>query len=324
MSRSVKNVNNKSVGGKFYIGVDVGGMSIKIGVFNEKKKLLDKFSINTVIRQNNNEKLFLNDIFEEIEKYCDNNKFGLKKNKIKGIGFAMPGPVVNNQLIHAVNINWSKKYDIVKATKKRFGQNVKVVVFNDGNAATLGENSYTLKNKYKSMCLITLGTAVGTGIIINGELIEGKSGIAGELSHIRIDYSEGAKRCACGNVGCIETLAGTKGLKNIYKSLLGNVKWDDSIDAKTIIDRAKAKDKIAAKAVDMSFDGISSLIAMLMHVFEPEVVIIGGGMSNAGIFIIDLIERHLKEKVFMTKKLPKIVLAKLKNDAGIYGVVERL
>lgn len=312
--------NNK----KFYIGVDVGGMSIKIGIFNEKKKLLDKFSINTVIRQINNEKLFLNDIFEEIEKYCNNNKLGLKKNKIKGIGFAMPGPVVNNQLIHAVNINWNKKYDIVRATKKRFGQNVKVVVFNDGNAATLGENSYTLKNKYKSMCLITLGTAVGTGIIINGELIEGKSGIAGELSHIRIDYSTDAKRCACGNVGCIETLAGTKGLKNIYKSLLGKVKWDDSIDAKTIIDRAKAKDKIAIKAVETSFDGISSLIAILMHVFEPEVVVIGGGMSNAGKFIIDLIERHLKEKIYMTKKLPKIVLAKLKNDAGIYGAIERL
>ena len=319
-----KNIKKNSNSYKFYIGVDVGGMSIKIGVFNEKKKLLDKFSINTVIRQTNNEKLFLNYIFEEIEKYCDNNKLGLKKNKIKGIGFAMPGPVVNNQLIHAVNINWNKKYDIVKATKKRFGQNVKVVVFNDGNAATLGENSYTLKNKYKSVCLITLGTAVGTGIIINGELIEGKSGIAGELSHIRIDYSADAKRCACGNVGCIETLAGTKGLKNIYKRLLGNVKWDDTIDAKTIIDRAKAKDKIAAKAVDMSFDCISSLIAVLMHVFEPEVVMIGGGMSNAGKFIIDLIERHLKEKVFMTKKLPKIVLAKLKNDAGIYGVVERL
>ena len=225
MSRSVKNVNKKSVGAKFYIGVDVGGMSIKIGVFNEKKKLLDKFSINTVIRQTNNEKLFLNDIFEEIEKYCDNNKLGLKKNKIKGIGFAMPGPVVNNQLIHAVNINWNKKYDIVKATKKRFGQNVKVVVFNDGNAATLGENSYTLKNKYKSVCLITLGTAVGTGIIINGELIEGKSGIAGELSHIRIDYSADAKRCACGNVGCIETLAGTKGLKNIYKRLESQMRY---------------------------------------------------------------------------------------------------
>lgn len=312
--------NNK----KFYIGVDVGGTSIKIGIFDSNKKLLDKFSMDTVIRKTNNEKLFLNDIFDVLESYCQGNKLKLTKNKIAGIGFAMPGPVVNNQLIHAVNINWNKKCDIVKATKKRFGQSVKVVVLNDGNAATLGENSYTLKNKYKSMCLITLGTAVGTGIIIDGKLIEGKTGIAGELSHIRLDYSKDAMPCACGNRGCIETMAGTKGLKNIYARLLGKEKLADTVNAKMIIDKAKAKDKIASEAIDMSFDCISSLIVILMHVCEPEVVLIGGGMSNAGKFIIDLIEKHLKEKVFMTKTLPKIMLAKLKNDAGMYGVVSRL
>ena len=309
---------------EYYIGVDVGGTSIKIGIFDKNKKLLDKFSMDTVIRKTNNEKLFLNDIFDVIESYCDGNKLKLTKNKITGIGFAMPGPVVDNQLIHAVNINWKKKYDIVKATKKRFGQKVEVVVLNDGNAATLGENSYTLKNKYKCVCLITLGTAVGTGIIIDGKLIEGKTGIAGELSHIRVDYSKDAAMCACGNRGCIETLAGTKGLKNIYSRLLGKEKLADTVNAKMIIDKAKANDKIASEALDKSFDCISSLIAILMHVFEPEVVLIGGGMSNAGKFIIDLIEKHLKEKIFMTKTLPKIMIAKLKNDAGMYGVVSRL
>ena len=315
-----KNTMNK----EYYIGVDVGGTSIKIGIFDKNKKLLDKFSMDTVIRKTNNEKLFLNDIFDVIESYCDGNKLKLTKNKITGIGFAMPGPVVDNQLIHAVNINWKKKYDIVKATKKRFGQKVEVVVLNDGNAATLGENSYTLKNKYKCVCLITLGTAVGTGIIIDGKLIEGKTGIAGELSHIRVDYSKDAAMCACGNRGCIETLAGTKGLKNIYSRLLGKEKLADTVNAKMIIDKAKANDKIASEALDKSFDCISSLIAILMHVFEPEVVLIGGGMSNAGKFIIDLIEKHLKEKIFMTKTLPKIMIAKLKNDAGMYGVVSRL
>lgn len=308
----------------YYIGVDVGGTSVKIGIFDGNKKLLDKFSMDTIIRKTNNEKLFLEDIFDVIESYCNGNKLKLTKNKIAGIGFAMPGPVVNNQLIHAVNINWKKKYDIVSATKKRFGKNVEVSVLNDANAATLGESNHTLKHKYKCVCLITLGTAVGTGIIIEGQLIEGKTGIAGELSHIRVDYSKDAKKCGCGNVGCIETLAGTKGLKNIYGRLLGKEKLADNVNAKMIIDKAKANDKIAREAVDMSFDCISSLIAILMHVFEPEVVLIGGGMSNAGKFIIDLVEKHLKEKIFMTKKLPKIMLAKLKNDAGVYGAVERL
>ncbi len=338
---------NHSKNNKYYIGVDVGGTAIKFGIFKDSVKkaigssakcskkvlqtkeasnkiLVDKFSSNTIIVQKDNEKHLLKFIFDEIENYIKNNKYGVTKNKIVGIGFAMPGPVVNNQLIHAVNINWKKKYDIVSATKKRFGQNIKVLVYNDGNAATLGENSYTLKNKYKSMCLITLGTAVGTGIIINGNLIEGHTGIAGELSHIRIDYTKDAKKCACGNVGCVETLSGTKGLKNIYKRLLGEKKWDDTIDAKTIIDRAKAKDKIAYEAVDLSFDSISTLITILMHVFEPEVVLIGGGISNAGTFVTDIIREHLKEKIFMTKRLPKLMISKLKNDAGIYGVVSKL
>ena len=353
-------------------------------------------------------------IFEEIEKYCDKNKFGLKKNKIRGIGFAMPGPVVNNQLIHAVNINWNKKYDIVRATKKRFGQNIKVVVLNDANAAALGECVETLKGKYNSMALITLGTAVGTGIIIDGKLVEGKTGIAGEISHIRVDYSDDAFKCSCGNVGCIETMAGSKGLINIYnklknenstsdisdieKDVLGDKKYEeyakkvisnipmseelsdsisvelkdrvfkkiddsdfsmtnieqiminemdklfeeiinderikseiekivkngkleDVITAKEIIDNAKAGDEIAYAAIDKSLDCVSRLIAILMHVYEPEVVVIGGGISNAGTFVTNIIEKHLKEKIFMTKTLPKIIIAKLKNDAGITGVI---
>lgn len=316
----MQNKNRK----KYYVGVDVGGTAIKIGFFDDNKKLLDSTFIDTIIRKDNNEKLLLNDIFDKIDDYCLKNKKGIEKSKIKGIGFAMPGPVVDNHLIHAVNINWNKKYDIAKATKKHFGQNVKVSVLNDANAATLGESSHTLKNKYKNMCLITLGTAVGTGIIIDGKLIEGRTGIAGELSHIRIDYSENAEKCGCGNVGCIETLAGTKGLKNIYRKLLGVEKLPKSVDAKMIIDKAKANDEIAKKAVDISFDTISKLIAILMHVYEPEVVLIGGGISNAGRYVIDIIEKHLKEQIFMTKTLPKIMIAKLKNNAGMFGVVENL
>ena len=316
-------MQNKNIK-KYYIGVDVGGTSIKIGFFDDNKKMLDSKSIDTIIRENSNEKLLLNDIFDEIESYCLENKIGLNKNKIKGIGFAMPGPVVDNHLIHAVNINWHKKYDIAKATRKRFGDNIKVSVLNDANAATLGENCHTLKNKYKNMCLITLGTAVGTGIIIDGKLIEGRTGIAGELSHIRIDYSESAEKCGCGNVGCIETLAGTKGLKNVYRKLLGESKLPEHIDAKMIIDKAKANDAIAKKTIDISFDSISKLIVILMHVYEPEVVLIGGGISNAGQFVVDIIKKHLKEQIFMTKTLPKIMIAKLKNNAGMYGVVENL
>lgn len=347
---NIKKGNNKKE--KYFIGVDVGGTSIKFGIFKGlEKKLIDKFSIDTVKVSKDNEKHLTNYIFDTIENYCNNNKHAVAKNKIVGIGFAMPGPAVNNQLFRAVNINWEKKYDIVKATKKRFGSGVDVCVLNDANAATLGEYNKTLKGKYQSMALITLGTAVGTGIIINGKLIEGRTGIAGELCHIRLDYSDNAFECTCGNHGCSETLAGTKGLKNIYFRLCANagldimcqtigaihhesdeekkistenVKLEDVITAKYIIDKAKAGDKIAYKAIDTSIGYVSDLIAILMHVYEPEIVLIGGGISNAGTFITDMIKKHLKEKVFMTKTLPKIIIAKLKNDAGIYGAVAKL
>lgn len=313
---------------RFYVGIDVGGTAIKFGIFDEKKILLDKFSIATNIVEKNNEKHLLNSIFVAIDDYCKSNKYKVKKNLIIGIGLTMPGPVVNNKLLHAVNINWKKKINIVSEIQKIFGKKIKVSVLNDANAAALGEYEKFLKAKYNSMALITLGTGVGTGVIINGKLIEGKSGIAGELSHIRIDYAEDALRCNCGNVGCVETVAGAVGLKKLYLKLKGNDNIQiknlyEPISAKGIIDKAKERDELANAALDKSFGYVSDLIVILMHVYEPEVVVIGGGLSNAGTFITKIIEKHLHEKIFMTKTFPKIIIAKLKNDAGIYGAVSK-
>ena len=359
MQSKVKKEKNKGVKRiKYYIGVDVGGTSIKIGVFksqsssdkssrnqNNNKKLVDKFSIDTIIVKNNNEKHLLNLIFDAIDDYCNNNKYGIEKNKIAGIGFAMPGPVVNNQLLHAVNINWTHKCDIVKTVIKKYGAKLNVRVYNDANAACLGEYNNIYKEKYNSMCLITIGTGIGTGIIIDGKLVEGKTGIAGEVSHIRIDFSDEAIKCNCGNVGCIETVASCKGLVNVYNRLVKSkknvlsLKLDKSLldendiitenieevfSTKEIVHRAKKGEKIATKALNISLSYISDLIAILMHVYEPEVVVIGGGMSHAGTYITNIIEKHLKEKIFMTKTFPKIAIAKLKNDAGVYGVVSDL
>ena len=339
-----------------YIGIDVGGTAIKFGVFEyisakskklhsldvKDKRLMDKFSVDTFLVKEDNEKHLMNYIFDVIDNYCKNNHLGIDKKQIKGIGFAVPGPVVNNKLLHAVNINWTRKCDIETMVKERYGKNIKVKVLNDANAACIGEYEYAFKDKYNSMCLITLGTGAGTGIIIDGKLIEGKSGIAGEISHIRIDYSDEAKKCNCGNVGCIETVASCRGVIEVYnrivakskkmqnivveddvvkKSEVINENLDELYSTKEIINRAKAGNVTAEKALNISLGYVSSMIAILMHVFEPEVVVIGGGMSNAGAFITNIIEKHLKEKIFMTKTFPKIVIAKLKNDAGIIGAV---
>ena len=306
---------------KVYIGVDVGGTSIKFGIFDGNKKLIDSFSVVTSFRKKDAERLITKDILDAIEKFLNDNKYGFTKAKLAGVGIAIPGPVVNNQVLRAVNINWKKKYDIVKATKKRFGSKINVRVYNDANAATLGEYTKTLKSKYKSICLMTLGTAVGVGIIINGELIEGRSGAAGELSHLRVDYSKDALKCNCGNIGCLETVTGGKGIANVYNRMY---KTNAAKNAMDVIRPAKKGNKKALAALEKSLNYLSRAISMVMLVYEPEIVLIGGGVSNEGKFITDIIMKQLKTKVFITKVFPKIMIAKLKNQAGFYGAVSEL
>ena len=306
---------------KFYIGVDGGGTSIKFGVFDGNKNFIEQFSVVTEFRTKNAEKTIVKDMLDAIERYCANNEYGVSKAKIAGIGFAIPGPVVNNQVLRAVNINWKKKYDIEKEVKRRFGNKIKVKVYNDANAAALGEYKLTLKGKYKSICLMTLGTAVGIGIIINGKLIEGKSGVAGELSHLKVDFSEGAMKCNCGNTGCLETVTGGRGIANVYNRMYNT---DIAHGAQDVIRHAKEGDEKALAALEKSLDYLSMAISIIMLVYEPEVILIGGGVSNEGSFITKIIMKRLKQKVFITNTFPKIIIAKLKNKAGFYGAVSEL
>lgn len=322
---------------KFYIGVDVGGTTIKIGFFDANKKLISKNKIKTVIKKSGAEKAIIDQVFEHLDYYFSINVHGITKTNIKGIGFAIPGPVVKNQVLRAVNINWKKRYDIVDACKKYFKRKINVCVINDANAAVVAEYSKTLKKKYDNICLMTLGTAIGTGIIINGKLIEGHTGIAGEICHIKVDYLPDAVKCNCGNTGCLETVVSGTGIVNIYKRLYLKKKTKDSIinvgkyklklselEAMHIISAAKSKDQKALYALTNSLEYLSRMIVILMHVYEPEVILIGGGVSSGGPIITNILKKQLKNKVYITKVLPKIMLAKLKNDAGIYGVVENL
>ena len=306
---------------KLYVGVDIGGSSVKLGFFDEKKMLLKKTSIETLKFKKNNEKNLIKYILDFVIEFVNENIKNYSAKDICGIGFAVPGPVVKNQVIHAVNIGWEHKYDIVKAVKDRIGKNVNVYVGNDANVAAMAEYDKTLKKKYKSICLLTLGTGIGGGIIIDGELIEGRTGICGEMSHLKVDNEKDAIKCRCGNTGCLETVASGLGIARTYNRMY---KTDIAKGAKDVIMLAKKGDKKAIKSLDKSLSYLSQIIIILMHVYEPEVILIGGGVSNAGTFITDIISKHIKEGVYMTKVLPKVMLAKLKNDAGIYGAIIKL
>ena len=309
---------------KCYIGVDVGGGTIKYGVFNQNKKLIDKFAIDT-FETVNDKKIILNEknlivrILSAIDDYANNNKHNIAKKDIIGIGYDFPGPVYNNHLFKAVNINWKNDFDIVKATNLWAKRKIAVRVLNDANAAALGEYHNGLDKKYEDMCMLTLGTAVGGGIIICGKIIEGRTGLAGEISHIKVDFSKTATPCKCGSIGCLETVAGGLGLSKVHKKNTKSVKT-----AKEILDLAKVGDKKCLASVNESFSYISYVIEMLMLTYEPQVIVIGGGVSRAGSIITDIIKKQVKQMTFMTKKIPSIILAKLKNDAGIYGAVSEL
>lgn len=310
---------------KYYVGVDIGGTTVKLGIFDSKKKLIDKYSIKTIITKKQAEKNLINSILDSIEEYCEKNKYGMKKNDIVGIGFTAPGPVVENRVVKAVNINWKHNFDIVKATKKRFGNRVGVRVMNDANAAAFGEYTRTLKQKESSICLLTLGTAVGAGVVVRRKLVEGHSGSAGELGHIKVDYSEDAIKCNCGNIGCLETVSSGRGIVNVYKrKYFKDKKLDKELEAKDIIKAAKRGDKKAMASLVESMYYLSVVIAILVHVYEPQVVLIGGGVSKEGSFITNILKKQVKKQIFITKRMPKIMVAKLKNDAGICGVVDKL
>lgn len=315
---------------KIYFAIDVGGTTIKYGIFDEKKNLIDKFFKKTIYYNKNAERQTLNDILSGIEEWCSEKKISLKD--IVGIGIAVPGPVADNEVKTLVNINWKHKYDVVSNIKNRFGSKVKVIIANDANAALYGEYIKTLKGKYKNVCFITLGTGIGGGILLNGKLLEGKTGVCGELGHIIVDKSENAMECNCGNKGCLETIASGVGIVNVYKNLyLSDKSNDDEIgicgrkvkvnelNAKLIIDAAKENDEKAFKVLDIAFEYLANLMVDLVYVIEPDVFLIGGGISNGGNIILDIIKKHFVGKNKLTKKQPKIMLAKLKNDAGIYG-----
>lgn len=308
---------------KFYVGVDIGGTAVKIGFFDKKKKMITKYKFDTVVnkKSKHSDSELMNCIMKSIDDFCDNNKYGITKKSIIGIGVTVPGPVVNKKVLKAVNLNWKKPYDVVKVVKKHYGSKVVVDVMNDAKAATLGEYVFALNKKYKNMCFMTLGTAIGAGIIVNGKILEGSTGIAGEIGHIRVDFSKDATFCQCGNHGCLETVVSATGVRNIYNKLY---KYKAVDGTKIIVDMAKRGDRDAYNALSISMDYLANLIVILMHTVSPDVVELGGGLSKAGKILIDILNKKLKERVFMTKKLPKVIISKLKNDAGMYGAVANL
>lgn len=304
---------------KYCFGIDVGGTTVKMGLFTTEGELLDKWEIPT--RKEDGGAYILNDVAASVEaKLAEKN---IAKEDVAGAGIGVPGPTLDTGYVSiCVNLGWKDKNPANELSELL---SIPVKAGNDANVAALGEMWKGGGEGYLDVVLLTLGTGVGGGIIINGEIAPSHRGVGGELGHITVNPDEEAT-CNCGNHGCLEQYASATGVVRIAKKLLAASKEESSlrtletVTAKDVFDAAKAGDHLAVEAVEVLGKYLGLVVANVAMTVDPDVFVIGGGVSKAGQVLIDVITKyyHKFAKIIGDNKA-KVVLAKLGNDAGIYG-----
>lgn len=302
---------------KFYIGVDVGGTSIKMGMFSHTGELLEKWEIPTRVDEDEDTDRILPDIAESIEK-----KRAEKNGNIVGIGLGIPGPVTNDGVVlKCANIHWpvfnvkEKLFDLTGVTNIRVG--------NDANVAALGEMWKGGGRGYDSIVMVTLGTGVGGGVILGGKILTGTKGAAGEIGHLTVEYGE-EETCNCGKKGCLEQYASATGIVRMAKKQMSpqsSLAKLEEVTAKDIFDAAKAGDEYALHVVDEFARYLGVALANVAQILDPEAFVIGGGVARAGSIITEKVDKYYDENVMFALRDKQFHLAELGNDAGIYGAV---
>ena len=299
---------------KFVYGFDIGGTTVKIGLFNLLGELIERWEIRT------NKEDFGSHILDDIYKAIKGHQ--VKLDDVLGYGFGVPGPVVDGFVIEAVNLGW--KSINLRSEFTNLTNNSNVFVENDANVAVLGETAQGAAKGYQNSAMITVGTGVGGGFVINGKVIDGVGGSAGEIGHLRVIHENGIL-CNCGNKGCLETVASATGIKTEFNNLIDNsslpseLKNVENVSVKMIFDAAKRGDALSLKVVDNITYYLGYACSIVSVTTNPKIIIIGGGVSNAGSFFIEKIVNHFKNIAFAPVKDTLIVKAILGNDAGIYG-----
>ena len=304
--------------GMYCFGIDVGGTSVKCGLFRTDGTLLEKWEIPT--RTENNGEEILSDIAKTIDAKIQEK--GLDKADIDGVGIGLPGPVNDNgEIACAVNLYWGYKH-----VSKELGELTGLVAKagNDANVAALGEAWKGAAEGAANVALLTLGTGVGGGIILNNKIVSGTNGAGGEVGHMPVNIHE-TEACNCGNKGCLEQYASATGIVRVAKQELAAAEEDsvlrsaEPLTAKDVLDAFKAGDVLGVRIMEKVGEILGAAIGTISCVVDPEAVVIGGGVSKAGQPLIDVIQKYYKMHSFRPSKHTPIVLATLGNDAGIYG-----
>lgn len=303
---------------KYGFGIDVGGTTVKVGFFETSGALLDKWEIKT--NTANGGEAILPDIAKTIEEKL--SKEGISKDEVQGIGIGVPGPVLNASVVtRCVNLGWGE-IDVAGTLSKIIGLPVKVG--NDANVAALGEMWQGGAKGSSNVVMVTLGTGVGGGIIVDGRIVAGANGAGGEIGHLNVCEDE-LESCNCGQHGCLEQYASATGVVRMAKRKLAKISEETSLHkfedltAKDVFDEAKAGDKVALEIVDEVCEILGKALGKIACVVNPEVFVIGGGVSKAGQILIDTVKKYYVPNTFTSCKDARFELASLGNDAGMYG-----
>ena len=303
---------------KFVFGVDIGGTTVKIGLFSIEGELLDKWEITT--RTDEGGAYILSDIAESVKTKMQEKD--ITSDDVKGVGMGVPGPVKEDgTVIKCVNLGWGI-FNAAEELSKLLGLPVKAG--NDANMAALGEMWQGGGKGHKNVVCVTLGTGVGGGIILGGKMLAGVNGAGGEIGHITIDPEE-TDACNCGKKGCLEQYASATGIVRMANKLLNasdkpsKLREVQYISAKEIFDAAKTGDELSLSLVEELGKKLGFALASIACVVDPEIFVIGGGVSRAGAILIDTTKKYFQQYAFHACKNTEFELAKLGNDAGMYG-----
>ena len=301
---------------KLYIGVDIGGTTTKLGAFTADGQKLGQWAIRTEVQDGGTH--ILPNAAAEIRRFAGS------LSRVAGVGVGVPGPVRKDGMVsRCVNLGWAGFNPAEELAALLDGQ-IPVRAGNDANLAALGEYWQGSGRGARSIVLLTLGTGVGGGVIIDGHLVHGAHGLGGEIGHIVINPEEPLP-CNCGHRGCLDQTASATGIARWARRFLERsdapscLRDVPRLSAKAVLDAAKAGDALACEVAEYCLGYLGRALSMVSYVVDPDRFILGGGVSRAGDYLLEVVQRHYAADATLLDTKADIVLAALGSDAGIYG-----
>lgn len=297
---------------------DIGGTTLKLALFEEGGKLLKKWAVKTP------EKEHADTLWQVMaDSFLENLKdISATKDDLKAVGMGLPGPIRDDGFLpKMVNLGMGASYP---ADKLSAILNIPCAAGNDANVAALGEAKYGSAKGKENVVMLTLGTGVGGGVIVNGKIVAGGHGVGGEVGHFVVNPAE-TVACNCGNKGCLEQYASATGMVRLAKQALAESKEESSLrsyvdlTAKDICDEAKNGDRVALSVIDLFAKYLAIAVSHLVLTTDPDAVVIGGGVSAAGDLILNPVRKYTDDFTHIAESHGEIIQASLGNDAGIYG-----